>query len=177
MAQSPGTFAPAGTMTTPRMGHSATLLDNGKVLIAGGFQNVPGGSHCEGSLHFDGVFLDCVSRIGTAELYDPTTGKFSPTGNMTGLGLGHTATLLPDGKVFINWGINAELYDPASGTFTSIGGMAPGSGTATLLNNGKVLFTASPATLYNPAEPSPPQVPTPGLAPSVRPLCFRMAGS
>src|SRR5215472_3672537 len=154
VAQSPGSFALKGSMTTPRMGHTATLLNNGKVLIAGGYQNVPGGQQCEGSLHFvGGWFLDCVSRVGTAELYDPKTGTFSPTGNMNGLGLSHTATLLPGGKVFIDWGLGfrAELYDPNSGTFTAIGG-TPGGGTATLLNNGKVLFTANHAMLYDPAD-------------------------
>ena len=163
LAQSPTPFALTGSMTTARMGHSATLLNNGKVLIAGGFQNVPGGQHCEGSLHWvGGFFLDCVSRVSSAELYDPTTGTFSLTGNTTGLGLVHTATLLPSGKVFINWGNSAELYDPSSGTFTPIEGKVP-PGTGTVLNNGKVLITGPvidntgrilitgfPATLYDP---------------------------
>src|SRR5579863_10500390 len=95
MAQSPGTFTATGSMTTPRMGHTATLLDNGKVLIAGGYQNVPGGQHCEGALHGPLGDLDCVTALNSAELYDPTTGTFSPTGSMSGSGLGHTATLLP----------------------------------------------------------------------------------
>jgi hypothetical protein len=104
-AQPPGQFALTGSMTTPRMGHTATLLNNGKVLIAGGFQNVPGGQHCEGSLQWvGGFFLDCISRVSTAELYDPTTGTFSAAGNMTWAGLAHTATLLPSGKVLIHWG-------------------------------------------------------------------------
>jgi hypothetical protein len=134
------------------MGHTATLLHNGKVLIAGGYQNVPGGEHCEGSLHFFfGYFLDCVSRVTSAELYDPTTGTFSPTGKMTGSGLSHTATLLPSGNVFINWGSSAELYDPSSGTFTVIDGIVPWATTATVLNNGKILITGFPATLYDPA--------------------------
>ena len=152
-AQSAGTFTATGDMTNARMGHTATLLHNGKVLIAGGYQNVPGGEHCEGSLHFFfGYFLDCVSRVTSAELYDPTTGTFSPTGNMTGAGLFHTATLLPDGNVFINWGSRAELYVPSSGTFTAISGMALGGITATLLNNGKVLFTGLPAKLFDPSD-------------------------
>src|ERR1022692_501226 len=151
-AQSAGTFSATGDMTTPRMGHSATLLNNGRVLIAGGYQNVPGGQHCEGQLHTPYFFLDCVSRVTSAELYDPFTGTFSPTGSMTGAGLHHTATLLPNGKIFINWGSSAELYDPSSGTFTAIDRMAPGGGTATLLTNGKVLFTGLPATLYDLAD-------------------------
>ena len=158
-AQSPGTFTAAGSMTTPRMGHTATLLNNGKVLIAGGFQNVPGGQHCDGSLHGPFGFLDCVTALNSAELYDPTTGTFGPTGNMSRSGLAHTATLLPSGKVLIHWGDSAELYDPSSGVFVSIDGVFPGGSLATLLNTGKVLingpwppaFTDFPALLYDPA--------------------------
>lgn len=150
LAQSAGTFALTGSMTTARMGHTATLLNNGKVLIAGGYQNVPGGQQCEGKLPSMG--FDCVTALTSAELYDPTTGTFSPTGSMTGSGLGHTATLLPNGKVFINWAFSAELYDPSSGTFSVIGGMSTGYGSATLLNNGKVFFTTRPALLYDPAD-------------------------
>jgi hypothetical protein len=159
LAQSAGTFTTTGSMTTPRMGHTATLLNNGRVLIAGGYQNVPGGQHCEGSLHVFFGFLDCVTALNSAELYDPTTGTFSPTGNMSGSGLGHTATLLPSGKVLIHWGTSAELYDPSNGLFTVIQGVFPGGALATLLNNGKVLIngpwpaalTGFPALLYDPA--------------------------
>ena len=162
-AQPAGTFALTGSMTTPRMGHTATLLYDGKVLIVGGYQNVPGGQHCEGSLHYLGFFLDCVSRVTSAELYDPTTGTFSPAGNTVGSGLSHTATLLPSGKVFINWGNSAELYDSSNGTFTPIQGTVPSASAATVLNDGKVLITGPvsddngrillagfPATLYDP---------------------------
>ncbi|HKD09378.1 MAG TPA: kelch repeat-containing protein [Bryobacteraceae bacterium] len=160
MAQSPGSFAPTGSMTTPRMGHTATLLDNGKVLIAGGYQNVPGGQHCEGALHGPTGDLECVTALNSAELYDPATGTFSPTGNMTGSGLGHTATLLPSGKVLIHWGRSAEIYDPSSGLFSSIDGVFPGGALATLLHNGKVLIngpwpaavTGFPALLYDPSD-------------------------
>jgi len=157
-AQSPGTFTATASMTTARMGHTATLLYNGKVLIAGGFQNVPGGQTCEGSLHGPFGFLDCVTALNSAELYDPATGKFSPTGNMGTSGLGHTATLLPSGKVLIHWGYSAELYDPSGGVFVSIDGVFPGGSLTTLLNNGKVLIngpwppalTGFPALLYDP---------------------------
>jgi len=158
-AQSPGTFALTGNMTTPRMGHTATLLNNGKVLIAGGYQNVPGGRNCEGSLHGPIGDLECVTALSSAELYDPATGTFSPTGSMSRSGLGHTATLLPSGKVLIHWGTSAELYDPSSGVFVVINGVFPGGALATLLNTGKVLIngpwppslTGFPALLYDPA--------------------------
>ena len=131
-AQTAGTFTAAGNMTTPRMGHTATLLNNGKVLIAGGYQNVPGGQHCEGALHGPMGDLECVTALTSAELYDPTNATFSPTtGNMGVSGLGHTATLLPSGKVLIHWGYSAELYDPSSGLFSNIDGIFPGGASAT----------------------------------------------
>src|SRR5216117_3649107 len=71
LAQAPGAFTPTGNMTTPRGGHSATLLLNGKVLITGG-------------------------ESASAELYDPSTGTFAATGNMITARKFHTATLLYD---------------------------------------------------------------------------------
>jgi Kelch motif protein/galactose oxidase-like protein len=157
-----GSFQPTGSMLLGRGGHTSTLLPNGKVLVSGGGDN--GG----GPLPFYGT----ASK--TAELYDPSTGRFIATGNMGTTRLGHTATLLPNGKVLIVGGtpsplsqatIAAEIYDPATGAFTSTGSMAtPRAGhTATMLSNGTVLisggytdfnngvFTASStAELYDP---------------------------
>jgi large repetitive protein len=121
-------FVPTGNPVVQLQGHTATLLSNGKLLIAGGFS-------------FGPTIL--------AELYDPASGAFSSTGNMTAAREGHTATLLTSGKVLIVGGGNnqgalasAELYDPASGSFSLTGNMiAARSGhTATLLGNGKVLI-------------------------------------
>src|SRR5260370_30368681 len=87
-AQSPGTFTPTGSMITARSGHTATLLNNGEVLIAGGLGSPPG-----------------TNGLDTAELYDPTTRTFSGTGSMTTPPAGHTATLLADGRVLLAGGI------------------------------------------------------------------------
>jgi hypothetical protein len=127
MAQSRGTFAPTGDMSIPRWGHSATLLPNGKVLIAGGSNQDPPGIHA----------------VASAELYDPAMGTFAPTGSLITARNGHSATLLPNGKVLIAGGsgdASAELYDPSTGTFSATGSMTTvGVGTAArLLPDGRV---------------------------------------
>jgi hypothetical protein len=123
-----GVFVPTGSMTLARSGHTATLLPNGKVLIAGG---------------------DNHGDLASVELYDPVAGTFTATGSMTAGREFHTATLLGNGKVLIAGGCcgatylaSAELYDPSAGTFTATGSMtvARAYHTATLLPNGKVLI-------------------------------------
>jgi hypothetical protein len=158
IAQTGGTFRPAGNMTTPRFLHTSTLLADGRVLIAGG-QRVEAGT-----------FPSFFKTLTSAELYDPSTGTFTPTGDMLTPRTAYsgTFTLLPDGKVLVTGGegidgnvvATAELYDPITGQFTLTGNMTmPRSGhTATLLNSGKVLIAGgwfrtdflTSAELYDP---------------------------
>jgi hypothetical protein len=141
-----GTFSPTGSMTAERVYHTATLLQDGRVLIVGG-ENASHG-------------LD--RYLTFAELYDPRTGTFSPTGSMTMARAGPAVTLLPDGRVLIAGGTgpggqraSAELYDPRAGTFSPTGAMTRERGVAmaTLLRDGRVLIVGddSSAELYNPA--------------------------
>ena len=134
-----GTFAVAGAASTPpnvmtaaRFGATATLLTNGKVLIAGG-QN--------------------SGALSSAELYDPTADTFTPTGSLGTARYNAAAVLLITGKVLIVGGMgssgvltSAELFDPTgnsnAGTFSGAGNlntMRTGA-TATLLLNGNVLI-------------------------------------
>ena len=133
-----------GRLTEARAEQTATLLPDGKVLVAGGVG--------------DGA-------PASAELYDPATGTWTATGKMTEARHGHTATLLRDGTVLVAGGSDAdhataELYDPRSGTWTATGSMARERRyhTATLLPDGMVLVAgdyagdafSNSAELYDP---------------------------
>ena len=102
------TLMPTGNMNSPRMGHTITMLNDGRVLVTGGQRNV-----------------GYRTSLASAEIYDPSAGTFTPTASMSKPREGHTATLLRDGRVLIAGGSpngittsdSAEIYDPVSSTF------------------------------------------------------------
>ena len=139
----------ANDMSVARTFHSATLLADGRVLIAGG--------------------SDERGRSSGADIFDPATNRFVPTGNLLDAQSSQEGTLLRSGEVLITGGstatrreARAELYDPATGTFRYTGQYAnviPATGynglvgvSATLLTNGRVLLASLPrAEVYDPA--------------------------
>ena len=141
-----GTWSVTGNLNTERGLHTATLLQNGKILAAGGTT---------------GTLIDIAEYVpfNSAEVYDPATGTWSVTASLNTARNSHTATLLPNGKVLAAAGLytdTAELYDPSTGVWSITAKTANlntfGGHTATLLSNGKVLVTGgSEAKLYHPA--------------------------
>src|ERR1039458_8584986 len=134
--------SPTGNLQDGREFHTATLLPNGKVLVAGG-------------AHQDSY---CLAGIASAELYNPAVGSFALTGSMTIGRYAQTSTLLPTGKVLVAGGFSSDsdcfelndtpaltttdLYDPSNNSFAPTGNMAEerAGHTATLMTNGKVLI-------------------------------------
>ncbi|MGH3145157.1 MAG: Kelch repeat-containing protein [Rubrobacter sp.] len=149
VARSVGAVSPTQGMNVGRAAHTATRLEDGRVLVAGGFD-------------------DEERSLPSAEVYDPSADSFIPADDMQTARLGHTATLLPNGRVLITGGYDggylasAELYDPDAGTFAPAGEMvrARSDHVATLLPNGKVLLAGgvgegwrflAAAELYDPS--------------------------
>jgi N-acetylneuraminic acid mutarotase len=127
-----GVWTVTGSLNIPRSNHTATLLLNGKVLVAGGM-----------------TLFGTTTR--SAELYDPNTETWSITGAPITARYGHTATLLENGMVLIAGGSDdfyldstlssSELYDPATGIWSSTGNLNASRifHTNTFLPNGKIL--------------------------------------
>jgi Galactose oxidase, central domain/Kelch motif len=215
-----GRWTVTGSMITPRAGHTATLLPDGKVLVAGGgdwqdatasaelydpasgtwtatgtmlmpYSNQVATLLADGRVLVAGFALASSSRtpppfcpsgpckfVSVVELYDPASGRWTATGTMAVARAGFTDTLLPDGKVLVAGGVDlvsgtdhdpalasVELYDPGTGSWTATATMAVARNghTATLLPDGRVLvagggslvlasFLAS-AELYDPGSP------------------------
>jgi hypothetical protein len=144
-----GAIRSIGGMVEARSVHTATLLKNGKVLLAGGMQR-------------EGRYLD------TAELYNPQTESFTPTGKMNAKRVGPVAILMNDGKVLVTGGIDesgsvasAETYDPETGRFSPAGDMIKAREAHALvqLSDGQILVAGglanrrgiAEAELYSPS--------------------------
>jgi len=116
-------------MAAARTCHTATLLKDGRVLVAGGI-DVNG------------------SVLATAEIFDPSNGTFSATSNLAAARACQTATMLQDGRVLLVGGLDnnaiiatADVFDPSNGSFSSVGTMGTSRlfHAATLLLDGRVL--------------------------------------
>jgi hypothetical protein len=154
-----GALAPTGSMHVPRAVHTATILPDGRVLVAGGMQK-------------NGVFED------SAELYDPASGRFETLPKLASRRVGQSATLLSNGKVLIAGGsagrrfeggrwigevvATAELFDPVTRSFRSAGSMSTPRAhhAAVRLADGRVLLAGGyhdrsdalgSAEIYDPA--------------------------
>jgi len=130
-----GTWTLTGSLLVARYGiFTETVLQNGQMLVAGGYQVGTG------------------AVLSEAELYTPSTGKWTTTGSMNDTREDQTATLLPNGQVLVAGGNDgngpggytgsAELYTPSTSTWTNTGSMnlTRDLATATLLQNGQVLI-------------------------------------
>jgi uncharacterized protein (TIGR03437 family) len=144
-----GQWSATGSLNSPRGGHFAVRLTNGRVLVVGGDNGY-------------GIL------VRGAEIYDPETGAWTTAGNLSVERAAATATLLADGRVLVaggadsNWEpvSSAELYNPATGVWSPAGSMisARYSHVATLLADNRVLVFAGylgnglrSAELYDPA--------------------------
>jgi hypothetical protein len=131
-----GTFNATGSMSTPREGHTATMLRDGRVLIVGGSPNG-------------------IQTTGSAEIYDPSSSTFRRTGHLHQPRVAHVAALLGTGKVLIAGGgrggmpggyisyDTAEMYDPATSSFTAVRAHMKSDrvgAAAVKLNDGRVLI-------------------------------------
>ena len=127
----------SGPLNPNRQFYTKTELKNGLELIAGGYVHAefPSGTNY---------------NLSSAQLYDPKTGKWTETGEMTTVRYGHAAVLLGDGRVLVAGGgdgkaplMTAELYDPKSGTWTKTGSLNKSHGNqATLRADGKAMIYA-----------------------------------
>lgn len=121
------TFSPAGTLAHARFDHTATLLPDGRVLIAGG----------------DGGVEPDIGQLASLEIWDPVASRFDPAGQLHTARSGHTALLLADGQVLVVGDMDTELWDPSTGEVTRGPALVDPRyfHAATLLQDGRVLVT------------------------------------
>lgn len=144
------TFILTEPMTFARSNASATVLADGRVLIVGGDAT-------------RSKSAPQVQALASTELFDPATGRFTLSGSLSTERFGHSATLLPDGRVLVAGGTNAyggplstELYDPATGTFSQGPTAASGhSEFGALLPDGRVFLAGDQPELFDPAARAP----------------------
>ncbi|MES2659581.1 MAG: kelch repeat-containing protein [Verrucomicrobiota bacterium] len=130
-AQAARAFFNTGQLAEGRNSHTATVLANGKVLLAGG----------KGAVN--------NAAISSAEIYDPATQSSVLTGSLAAPRVGHRAVLLPNGKVLVAGGIaTAEIYNPATGTWQDASPLEDPfvANSCTVLANGKVLVVGGTDT-------------------------------
>jgi galactose oxidase-like protein len=144
---------PRMVAATGRWLHTATLLADGRVLIAGGRDN-----NCTG--------LCTTPALATAEIYDPATNVLAPTGSLLASRYGHSATRLADGRVLVlggettegggpgGWPVpTAEVWDPATGEFAPAGSLAEGRAHHAIaeLGDGTLLLAGGQRNSGNPS--------------------------
>ena len=122
------TFQFAAPMSTPRAGHAAVVLEDGRVMVCGGWTG--------------------QGATTSAELYDPVTEQWTSIGDMNDARESLMAVPLPDGRVLVTGGsggqddlASAEIFDPKTSTFTKVGPMGTNHYLATSLSDGRVLLT------------------------------------
>jgi hypothetical protein len=131
-----GSWSATRSMGTPRAGHTATLLSDGRVLVAGGSDDYAPSS---------------ASLTTSAELYHPASGSWSYAATMDTPEHSQSAIQLPDGRVLVTGG-SGELYDPGSDSWAAAGSRAATWGArAMLLRDGRVLVAGNGTSqLYDP---------------------------
>lgn len=140
-------FSAAASMSTERAGHTATLLRDGRVLVCGGSRDLTDASRA------------LFSAVRSAEVYNPTTNRWSNTANMSRVRLGHAAVELADGRVLVSGGAtvsfifpgvtnSAEIFNPQSNRWSGTGSMSYSGAAHSMLRlkDGRVLVVGG-ATL------------------------------
>lgn len=139
-----GTWSTTGSLTNVRYDHTATLLNDGTVLVASG----------------RGALVLSLRLTYTAEIYDPAVGTWASTGSLGNAREGHTASTLSDGRVLVAGGAgiygesvsSTEVYDPASGEWSPAAPLsqARSYATATTLASGEILVAGGELVIGRP---------------------------